>query len=216
MPWTQNIRSSGSVTTYLPQDRPQSLQSVIPGRIERWYIREGQFVHKGDTIVRISEIRKILRPETAGTRERPDQSEGGFTIVYRRQGLRACATDQRLAKEKVLSWKSPEQSEAGGAEDPQRQCRIAGHPRRYGDRPCPGPPRRFVAQAGLDRADRTGTPQPQAAGNHRQTSGGREQVAYFQERTDQREHRTRFARSRILQQDQQSGVGTEQRAVLSL
>ena len=58
MPWTQNIRSSGSVTTYLPQDRPQSLQSVIPGRIERWYIREGQFVHKGDTIVRISEIRE--------------------------------------------------------------------------------------------------------------------------------------------------------------
>lgn len=58
IPWTQNIRSTGSITTYLPQDRPQAVNSVIPGRIEKWYVREGQFVHKGDTIVRISEIRE--------------------------------------------------------------------------------------------------------------------------------------------------------------
>lgn len=58
LPWTQNIRSNGALTTYLPQDRPQSIQSVIPGRIEQWYVREGQLVQKGDTIVRISEIKE--------------------------------------------------------------------------------------------------------------------------------------------------------------
>jgi len=58
LPWTQNIRSNGDLTTYLPQDRPQAIQSVIPGRIERWYVREGQVVHQGDTIVRISEIKE--------------------------------------------------------------------------------------------------------------------------------------------------------------
>lgn len=64
VPWTQNIRSYGSLTTYLPQDRPQSVQSIIPGRIEKWYVREGQFVHKGDTIVRITEIKeKYLDPK---------------------------------------------------------------------------------------------------------------------------------------------------------
>lgn len=58
LPWTQNIRSYGSMTTYLPQDRPQTVQTIIAGRIEKWYVREGQLVQKGDTIVRISEIKE--------------------------------------------------------------------------------------------------------------------------------------------------------------
>lgn len=58
LPWTQNIRSYGSMTAYLPQDRPQTIQTVIAGRIEQWYVREGQAVKKGDTIVRISEIKE--------------------------------------------------------------------------------------------------------------------------------------------------------------
>ena len=66
-----------------------------------------------------------------------------------------------------------------GAEDPQRQCRIAGHPRRYGEIARVQARRAdSLLQAGLDRADRTGTPQPQTAGDHRQTGGGREQVVY--------------------------------------
>lgn len=57
LPWTQNIHSFGKLTTYKPQDRPQELQSVIGGRIEQWYVSEGQFVKKGDTIVRLSEVK---------------------------------------------------------------------------------------------------------------------------------------------------------------
>ncbi len=64
LPWTQNIRSNGSVTTYLPQDRPQSIQALIAGRVEKWYVQEGQFIKQGDTIVRLSEIReKYLDPK---------------------------------------------------------------------------------------------------------------------------------------------------------
>ena len=58
VPWTQNIRSYGSMTTWLPQDRPQTVQSVIAGRIDRWFVREGQHVMKGDTIVKITEIQE--------------------------------------------------------------------------------------------------------------------------------------------------------------
>lgn len=57
LPWTQNITSKGSVTTLKPNHRPQSIQSQIPGRIEEWLIQEGDFVKKGDTILRISEIK---------------------------------------------------------------------------------------------------------------------------------------------------------------
>tara|TARA_R110001606_G_scaffold1635_4_gene6027 strand:+ start:7716 stop:9074 length:1359 start_codon:yes stop_codon:yes gene_type:complete len=57
LPWTQNITSQGQVTTLTPNQRPQTIQSQIPGRIEEWYVKEGDFVKKGDTILRISEIK---------------------------------------------------------------------------------------------------------------------------------------------------------------
>jgi multidrug resistance efflux pump len=58
LPWTQNISGSGSVTTLKPNQRPQSIQSVISGRIENWYVQEGDFVNAGDTILFISEIKE--------------------------------------------------------------------------------------------------------------------------------------------------------------
>ncbi len=57
LPWTQNITSQGQVTTLKPDQRPQTIQSQIPGRIEQWYVQEGDYVKKGDTILRISEIK---------------------------------------------------------------------------------------------------------------------------------------------------------------
>ena len=56
-PWTQNITGKGQVTTLKPDQRPQTIQSQIPGRIEKWYVQEGDFVQKGDTILEISEIK---------------------------------------------------------------------------------------------------------------------------------------------------------------
>lgn len=57
LPWTQNIRGTGNVTTLRPDERPQTIHSIIAGRIEKWYVREGDFVNKGDTIMYISEIK---------------------------------------------------------------------------------------------------------------------------------------------------------------
>ena len=58
LPWTQNISGTGAVTTLKPDQRPQSIQSVISGRLEKWYVQEGDFVKKGDTILFISEIKE--------------------------------------------------------------------------------------------------------------------------------------------------------------
>ncbi|MEO0059523.1 MAG: hypothetical protein RLZZ312_1170 [Bacteroidota bacterium] len=58
LPWTQNISGSGAVTTLAPDQRPQDIQSAIAGRVEKWYVREGDFVQKGDTILFISEIKE--------------------------------------------------------------------------------------------------------------------------------------------------------------
>ncbi|MDO5968949.1 biotin/lipoyl-binding protein [Flavivirga aquimarina] len=57
LPWTQNISGQGVVTTLKPNQRPQNIMSQIPGRIEAWFVQEGDFVKAGDTILRISEIK---------------------------------------------------------------------------------------------------------------------------------------------------------------
>lgn len=56
LPWTQNIQATGKVTTLQPDQRPQRVQSMIDGRVEDWYVLEGQRVKKGDTLVHISEM----------------------------------------------------------------------------------------------------------------------------------------------------------------
>jgi len=58
LPWTQNISGSGAVTTLKPDQRPQTIHTAIAGRIEKWYVKEGDFVHKGDTILFISETKE--------------------------------------------------------------------------------------------------------------------------------------------------------------
>ncbi|TWR29971.1 HlyD family efflux transporter periplasmic adaptor subunit [Mucilaginibacter pallidiroseus] len=55
LPWRQTIPGRGTVTALRPEDRPQTVQNQIGGRIERWSVREGQEVKKGDTILVISE-----------------------------------------------------------------------------------------------------------------------------------------------------------------
>jgi adhesin transport system membrane fusion protein len=58
LPWTQNIQSKGKVTTFDPKSRPQTIHSVIAGRIEKWFVKEGDKVKKGDTILFISEVKE--------------------------------------------------------------------------------------------------------------------------------------------------------------
>lgn len=57
LPWQQNIRGKGEVTAFSPGNRPQTVQSAIAGRIDRWYASEGQFLEAGDTILTLTEIK---------------------------------------------------------------------------------------------------------------------------------------------------------------
>ena len=70
LPWTQNISGSGAVTTLKPDQRPQTIHTAIGGRIEKWYVQEGDLVKKGDTILFISEIKDdYLDPNLISTTE---------------------------------------------------------------------------------------------------------------------------------------------------
>lgn len=84
-PWTQNIQSKGYVTTLYPDQRPQTINSIIGGKLEKWFVKEGDFVKKGDTILYISEIKSdYFDPELVnrtkdqvGLKEKSIQSYSG-------------------------------------------------------------------------------------------------------------------------------------------
>ncbi|MEM6396277.1 MAG: HlyD family efflux transporter periplasmic adaptor subunit [Bacteroidota bacterium] len=64
LPWTQNVQAKGTVTTLLPQDRPQQINTLIDARLISWRVREGQTVIKGDTLAELSEIKpEYLDPD---------------------------------------------------------------------------------------------------------------------------------------------------------
>lgn len=104
LPWQQNINGTGSITALDPADRPQTVQTAIAGRIEAWHIREGQYVNKGDTIMRLSEIKdKFFDPDLLlRIGEQIDAKES--TIGAKRQKSEALG-DQIVALEGALQLK---------------------------------------------------------------------------------------------------------------
>jgi multidrug efflux pump subunit AcrA (membrane-fusion protein) len=89
LPWTQNIRSNGNVTALQPDQRPQAIQNVIAGKIEKWFVREGQLVRKGDTILEISEIKsEYFNPDLVNNTGRQLEAKN-FSVKSYMQKLEA-------------------------------------------------------------------------------------------------------------------------------
>jgi multidrug efflux pump subunit AcrA (membrane-fusion protein) len=64
LPWTQNVRAKGTVTTLLQDQRPQQVNTIIGGRVMKWHIKEGDYVKAGDTLVQLTEVKiEYLDPQ---------------------------------------------------------------------------------------------------------------------------------------------------------
>ena len=57
LPWTQNIRAKGTVTTLYQDQRPQQVNTLIGGRVMKWHIKEGDYVKAGDTLIQLTEVK---------------------------------------------------------------------------------------------------------------------------------------------------------------
>lgn len=56
IPWQQTADGPGKVMAYLPQDRVQNIHASVSGRINKWFVKEGSQVKKGDPIMEIIDI----------------------------------------------------------------------------------------------------------------------------------------------------------------
>lgn len=63
VPWQQSISGIGEVIIFSPMERPQNIESQIPGRIVSWYVRDGETVQKGQLVAELTDLDpKFLDP----------------------------------------------------------------------------------------------------------------------------------------------------------
>lgn len=104
LPWTQNINASGTVTTLYQSQRPQQLNSIIPGKIVKWWVKEGDFVEKGDTILQLADIKDDYLDPNLVERTREQLSAKQQKITFYNQKITA-TENQMGAFTKSLEFK---------------------------------------------------------------------------------------------------------------
>lgn len=67
--WVQTAPGRGDVIALNPEDRVQQVTALVPGRVERWFVVDGQQVRKGDPIARIIDNDPDLLIRLAAERE---------------------------------------------------------------------------------------------------------------------------------------------------
>lgn len=89
LPWTQNIKSKGNITSLFQEQKPQKIYSPNAGKMNRWWVKEGDFVNLGDTLVKISEIKaEYLDPKLISrTQEQVNAKRG--TVGYYEQKVKS-------------------------------------------------------------------------------------------------------------------------------
>lgn len=103
LPWTQNIKSRGTITTLAQNHRPQEINSTIPGKIVQWYVKEGDFVKKGDTILKLSEIKEdYLDPNLIKRTRQQADAKSGSIEYYKQKAATAELQIQALNAAKKL------------------------------------------------------------------------------------------------------------------
>ncbi|MDG2520539.1 HlyD family efflux transporter periplasmic adaptor subunit [Caulobacter segnis] len=69
VPWMQTAQGRGQVATTDPGDRAQEVSALVSGRVERWFVRDGQHVEAGDPIAQIVDLDPDLLSRLAQERE---------------------------------------------------------------------------------------------------------------------------------------------------
>jgi multidrug efflux pump subunit AcrA (membrane-fusion protein) len=110
VPWVQTAVGDGRVAALDPGDRNQEVTALIAGRVERWYVRDGQHVSRGDPIARVVDVDPGLLSRLAAERA---QVEAEIAAV--RQGQAVAGIDvgrtRQLLAEGLVARRDLEQAQ---------------------------------------------------------------------------------------------------------
>jgi len=68
VPWVQTAQGYGKIVSLDPDDRAQSVTALVPGRVERWFVHDGQHVERDQPIARIVDLDPDLLSRLAAER----------------------------------------------------------------------------------------------------------------------------------------------------
>lgn len=103
-PWQQTALGSGRVVAYAPQQRQQTIEAPVPGRVSRWLVQEGSRVEEGALIVEMrdndAELLQRLATERATLETRLMNHEARVqTLEDRLSSLRRAQRAQVVSAE---------------------------------------------------------------------------------------------------------------------
>ena len=107
LPWTQNIRAKGIVTTLRQEQRPQQLNSIIAGTAIKWYVKEGDFVKAGDTILQLGEVKvDYFDPQLLERTEQQIQAKQQTIDGYKNKAQATVTQSEALKQARELKLQS--------------------------------------------------------------------------------------------------------------
>ncbi|HHO51246.1 MAG TPA: HlyD family efflux transporter periplasmic adaptor subunit [Deltaproteobacteria bacterium] len=101
MPWQQAALGTGQVIAFAPQERRQTVEAPIPGRIEAWRVQEGQRVQAGDPLVELrdndpQQMDRLSRSRDVGERQLQ-------TLAKQVRSYEAKLAAARLARDRLVA-----------------------------------------------------------------------------------------------------------------
>ena len=101
LPWQQSVHGRGELTALSPADRPQVVPTVVGGRIEQWFVGEGEYVTRGAPLVRVAEVKEVYLDPATLSRYR-EQLAAKQAAIGAKQAKAAALADQLAALDEGL------------------------------------------------------------------------------------------------------------------
>ncbi|MFD1104975.1 efflux RND transporter periplasmic adaptor subunit [Sphingobium olei] len=110
VPWLQTAQGQGQVVALDPEDRAQEVTALVPGRVERWFVQDGQHVDRGQPIARVVDLDPNLLSRLAAERA---QIEAEIAAVRQSQRVAGIDVDRnrQLFAEGLSSRRDFEQAQ---------------------------------------------------------------------------------------------------------
>ena len=109
LPWQQTSQGAGHVISLAPNNREQKITALVDGRINQWFIEDGQYVKKDDPILEIIDNDPDLLERLIAKKDAIRQEYESLKLVMETSQLNM-NRESRLSKSGLSSQKDYEQA----------------------------------------------------------------------------------------------------------
>jgi len=124
LPWRQTTMGTGRVIAYAPEERPQTLEATVDGRIRKWHVREGDWVNVGDLLVQLEDTDPKAVERLEGERD-AIQKQLRAVSLSRKVRDKNFSRQKALFKQGIVSRLDVEKAELELAKMTQKEAEVS-------------------------------------------------------------------------------------------